>query len=38
MFGGEEYRVKKVDLGEWEDLRVKYVSEKWPIDQGIGLL
>ena len=28
MFGGEEYRVKKVDLGEWEDLRVKYVLEE----------
>ena len=25
---GEDYRVRKVDSGEWEDLRVKYVSEE----------
>ena len=28
VFGGEDYRVRKVDSGEWEDLRVKYVSEE----------
>ena len=28
VFGGEDYRVRKVDSGAWEDLRVKYVSEE----------
>ena len=28
VFGGEDYRVRRVDSGEWEDLRVKYVSEE----------
>jgi len=25
VLGGEDYRVRRVDSGEWEDLRVKYV-------------
>ena len=28
MLDEEDYRVRKVNSGEWEDLRVKYVSEE----------
>ena len=28
VLGEEDYRVRKVNSGEWEDLRVKYVSEE----------
>ena len=34
VIGGEDYRVRKVDPGEWEDLQVKFVSEEMADNPG----